>query len=390
MAKKATQPQQQEQQGTELALFPKLNLPSVTGITEEMNKSFGTMYTRIEAGIAELPTDMSIKANREKVASYAYSISRTKTGLDEAAATVSSDAKQIVDAVNAERRQLKNTLDILRDKARERLDAWEREEEKKEERRGEMMGRLMDLEQRANFGPSARLRTEIADLMTWTFDAKLYGEPGVEALENRSMQTIERLRHWAEHFEKAEAEQRELEELRREKAEREEKERQEREAREAAERAEQERQRQEEERARIAKEAAERAEREAAERIENERKEREAAERRAQEAEERRQREAEEAEARRIREAEEAAERQRQAEERAAQAERDRIERERLAKEKADQERAADLAHRRKFNSEAADAIELILRDAGTPAETARNIIIEIYQGRVPHVSISY
>lgn len=104
----------------ELALFPKLNLPTVTGITEQMNKSFGTMYTRIEAGIAALPTDMSIKKNREEVASYAYSISRTKTGLDEAAAGVSGDAKLIVDAVNKERRELKETLDGLRDKARAR------------------------------------------------------------------------------------------------------------------------------------------------------------------------------------------------------------------------------------------------------------------------------
>lgn len=391
--------------GTALALFPKLNLPSVAGIAEEMNKSFGTMYTRIEAGIAELPTDMSIKANREKVASYAYSISRTKTGLDEAAAGVSSEAKEIVDTVNAERRELKKTLDGLRDKARAALDAWEAEEAAKETRRGEMMGKLLDIQQAANFGPSARLRTAIADLLEWKFDADLYGEYGVEALENKAMETIEKLRHWAEHFEKAEAEAAELEQLRKEKADRE--------AAEAARKAEEERKeqeaaeakRQEEERARIAKEAEERAAREAAEKIEAERREKEAAEQRAKEAEERAAKAAEDAKRREIEQAEaqkeaaaraeaqavenariqEAAAKRR--EEEAAARERERIALEQAQKEQADRERAADIAHRKKLNGE---AVAGLMKACGLSEKDAQNIVIAIYKEQVPHVAINY
>lgn len=396
MAKKS-QPEilpPEDEAGTELALFPKLNLPTVTDLTEEMRTSFGTMYTRIEEGIASLPTDMSIKKNRDAVASYAYSIARTKTGLDKAAADTVGDAKLIVDAVNAERRGLKTELDMLRDKARAPLDAWEAEEKAKEERLGEAMNKLLDYRMRANFGPSFRLRQEIVEIEALEFSESVYGEYGKEALENKSMEVIEYVRHWAEQFEKQEAEAAELEQLRREKAERE--------AAEAARKAEEERKaaeaaevaRQEEERARVAREAEEKAKREAAEAIERAEREKAAAEQRAKEAEEREAKRVEDEKRRAIEEEEarkeaaaRAEEQARQREEKAKQDERDRIAREQAAKDQADRERAADIAHRKKLNGE---AVAALMKTAGLSEKDAQAVVIAIYKEQVPHVAISY
>lgn len=429
-----------QQETTELAIFPKLNLPSVTGITEEMNKSFGTMYTRIEAGIADLPTDMTVKANREKVASYAYSISRTKTGLDEAAAGVSSEAKQIVDAVNGERRQLKNTLDILRDKARAPLDAWEAKEA---ERKHLVQSAVDFLEgvhvyQDIEEANSTIIQQDWAALEKKEFTAEKYGEDAgmLSELKTIALDRLDRL--YKSHL-KAEQEAAELEQLRREKAERD--------AAEAARIAEEERKAAEE--ARVAREAEERAEaaRLAEERvnavkatnyrqtmdsftrvieraasatswqivtfietadeleitderypankigelsnarsttvaklkemsIQRANEESEAEKRRAIEAEEQRK----EADAR-------AEEQARLREEQAKQAERDRIAREQAAQDQADRERAADIAHRKRLNSE---AVAALMKTAGITEKEAQAVVIAIYKEQVPHVSIRY
>ena len=381
--------------GTALALFPKLNLPSVTGITEEMNKSFGTMYTRIEAGIAELPQDMTVKANREKVASYAYSISRTKTGLDEAAAGVSGDAKLIVDAVNAERRQLKTTLDSLRDKAREKLDAWEAAEDARKDRVKSARHYLENVHvyQDQEQATAAIVQKDYIALQEQELTAEKYGED-VEMLLELKTTALERLHRVYQSHVKAEADAAELAELRRLKAEKEEADRIAAEQKAAEEEAAAQAERDRIERERIAEDARIAAVFEAQEKIEAAEREREEAREASRRAEEARQREAEQAEANRIAAAAAAEQAAKEREEQAAEkvrqeqrAEQERIERERLAKEKADRERAADIAHRRKLNGEAAAAI---MKVCGLSEKDAQNVVIAIYKEQVPHVTIAY
>lgn len=389
---------------TELALFPKLNLPSVTGITEEMNKSFGTMYTRIEAGIAELPTDMTIKANREKVASYAYSISRTKTGLDAAAKDVAGDAKLIVDAVNTERSQLKTTLDKLRDKAREKLDAWEEAEKKREQNVRDAIGSFQNVAIDHAGADSEGLSMVLDNLKAWQFKQERYGEQ-VEDVQAAHKIAVERITEMMEAAAKREAEARELEQLRREKAEREaaaaaQKAKEEQEAAAAAEVA-----RQAAERDRLAREAEEKAKRDAAEAIEKAKQEQAAAEQRAIDAENQRIKDAEatkkaiaeqqeasrrwqaEQEEQRKEAAARAEEQARLREEQAREAERQRIAREQAAKDQADRERAADIAHRKKLNGE---AVAALMKTAGLSEKDAQAVVIAIYKEQVPHVAINY
>jgi len=389
---------------TALALFPKLNLPSVTKIAEEMNASFKTMYTRLEADIADLPTDMSVKANREKVASYAYRISRTKTALDEAATGVSGDAKKIVDAVNAERKELKTTLDALRDKARAALNTWEAEEEARLIRVRDLSMRLNNIEIELVGMSSAGLAEFRQEIEAIEISPELHGEDdsGLVDMMRKALATIE---HEKRNAERREAEAAELEQLRREKAEREaaeaariaEEERKAREAEEAARIQQEKDEAAERVRQQVLKdfqEAEEKAARDAAEKIAAEQKAREDAERRAQEAEEReakriedeKRREADAIEAQKeaAARAEEDAKRR---EEKAKEDERQRLAKIAAEKERADQERAADIAHRKRLNGEAEAAL---MKVCGLSEKDAQAVVIAIYKEQVPHVAISY
>ena len=429
MARKKAEPQIETQEQNALIEFPKLNLPAVTAITEEMNATFKTMFTRIEEDIASLPTDMTDPKNRAAVASFAYKISRTKTGLDEAAANVASDAKGIVDAVNAERRELKTTLDSLRDKARAPLDAWEDAQAKIKERADVALDCLRN---RNDEGKDvSELEMLIDNLQNWKITEELYGEY-TEAVTGAHLSAVEYLDNLLEKRRQYEAEQIELEQLRREKAEREAAEQAAKEAQERAEREKAEREREEQGRARIAQETEEKAiavratnyksalesfarvidraatatswqivtfietaeeleitdERYPSDKIgelsalraETVAKLTDISVKRANEeveAEKQRKREAEEAEARRIK----------AAQDQAAQAERDRIARDQADKEKADQERAADLAHRKKINSE---AVAGLMKSTDLTQKQAQAVIIAIYKEQVPHVAINY
>lgn len=391
--------------GTALALFPKLNLPSVTGITEEMNRSFGTMYTRIEAGIAELPTDMSIAKNRDAVASYAYSISRTKTGLDAAAKDVAGDAKKIVDAVNDERSQLKTTLDKLRDLARAPLDAWQAAETAKAERADRELHQLSCFRVDCVSASSEALQSILGNLKAMDAPTEaMFGGRADEVLHERQG-VAEWLERRISEEQKREQEAAELEQLRAEKAAREEADRIAAEKKaaeeEAASQAERDRVEAEEraeadriEKERIAQEAKEAAAREAQDKIDAANREAEEARDREEKAKEARQREREEAEANRIAEAAAAEQAAQEREERAAEkvreeqrAEAQRIERERLAKEQADKERAADLAHRKRLNGE---AVSGLMKACGLSEKEAQAVVVAIYKEQVPHVSIAY
>lgn len=393
-----------------------LNLPAPSVVAEQARDAFSTIYSKIEEEIASFTPDVSTPKGRQEIASLAYKIARTKTGLDEAAKNVTADQKAIIDAVNKERAKMREDLDTLKATVRAPLDAWETDQKAKADRADRELHQLSCIRVDVAGWNSDGLRTVLAELKAMdTPNETMFGEQAAEVLDARQG-AAEFLERRIEEEAKREAEQAELEQLRREKAEREERDRQEREAREAEEaaaKAEEERKareaeeeaRRQEERERIAKEAAERAEREAAEKIEAERREREAAEQRAKEAEERALQAERDAEARRVFEAEQERKREIEAEERrhreaeeaerrakerelaAAEAERQRIEKERLAQEEADRQRAADLAHRKKINSE---AVAALIKACGLDEKQAQTIVVAIYKEQIPHVAISY
>lgn len=435
-----------------------LNLPAPTVVAEQVNKAFHTIYGKIEEEIAAFVPDVTTEKGRQAIASLAYKIARTKTGLDEAAKNVTADQKQIIDAVNAERSKMREDLDRLKSTVRAPLDRWEAEQQEIKNRADYAINYL----QKVGYGveTSADLQKILDEVQNIENTERAFGSH-LEAVTAAHLSAVERIETMLADRKRYEAEQAELAQLRREKEEREAAEQKKKQERDYANsmiehirhavagliggeaypygiliheleskivpelpacgehvqeveaarvaglktlrdamQADQEKQEAERQKA-----AAEKAEREAQEKIEAERRAKEQAERDRQEAEERHAKAIADAEAARIREAEEAKRREEEAaakaeedarrrEEEAARKERERIqqekaeeERQRLAQEKADQERAADLAHRKKVNSAATAAI---MKAAGVSEADAQAIVVAIYKGQVPNVSISY
>lgn len=61
------------------------NLPNPTEVSAQYKAAFGTIYAKIEEEISGATIDLTTKSGRDLVASRAYKIARTKTGLQKAA-----------------------------------------------------------------------------------------------------------------------------------------------------------------------------------------------------------------------------------------------------------------------------------------------------------------
>ncbi|HBN9495201.1 TPA: hypothetical protein L3876_006609 [Pseudomonas aeruginosa] len=316
---------------------------------------------------AEVP-DTTTRKGRERIASLAAKISKSKVAIEKPGRDYLKRLKEMPKVVEEELREFVRAMNAIRDEVRAPLNAWEQAEADRVAKHQAGVDQI-------------NLRLECRDLDSNELKANIAWLEGLaiseawEEFETEAARTKDKalaaLREALVAREKYEAEQAELERLRAEAAAREQKEREERIAREAAEQA----RRQEEAKAQAERDAAVRREAEAqaaAERRELELKL--AAERAEREAIEAKQR-AEQAERDAQRRAEEAAaaERKRQADEQA------RIEREAAARE-------ADKAHKKSINNEALAA----LIAGGMPEECAKQAITLIAQRKVPHITINY
>jgi hypothetical protein len=347
----------------------------------------GQFFDAVQAEVtAEVP-DLTTRKGRERIASLAAKVSKSKTAVEKPGRDYLKRLKEMPKVVEAELRDFVNKMDALRDATRQPLTDWEQKELARTDAHVDAIQRIKDLAIFDEAPTSGHLASVIADLELLEIGDS-WEEFLAEAAQAKD-QTLIKLRSL--HVERAryEAEQAELIRLR----------------------AEAEAQAQRDRDAQIAREAAE-AEREAAARREQEIRDQAAAAQRAAEqaardaeAEAKRQRlqlqlQAEQAEraaaqatADRIA-AEQRAEQERQAA--ALQAERD-IE---LAREderrRADaaaaeilrqqQAREADLEHKKQINRAALEAFI----EGGMTEECAKQAITLIAQRKIPAISISY
>ncbi len=357
---------------------------------------------------AEVP-DLTTKKGRDRIASLAYKVSKTKTLVDDFGKELVAGEKKRLALIDADRKKWRDECDKLRDEIRKPLTDWEQAEADRIQRHKDAIQKLRELSAPAMGTDSAAISGLIAQAETVTLGDH-WQEFAAEAGKAKD-ETLAILRFNLQRRQQYESEQAELARLRAEAARRE----QEDADRRAAER-EAQRIREAEERARReAEEAAAkaRADAEAAARAEREaieakaRAEREAAERAriaSEQAEARAKAEAEaaklreqDAERRRVeseerakRDAQEAAERAERDRVAAVEAERQRAERQRIAEQeaaaKAQAEREANKEHMRRINREALAGIMAV----GISEEQGKALIKAIASGAVPHVSISY
>lgn len=394
--------------------------------------------------------DVSTVAGRAEIRSFAYNVTRTKTGLDDLGEELIVEKRREVQLVNAERKKIRDTLDALAARARAALTEFEEREKKRVEDHELALSTLVEcgvIEHDADVSTMEQCLSA-ADII---FDRQWEEFSGKAQLAYR--QVYAAINDRVARRRKADADAAELAALRAaqakrdaEDAERDRLAREQRIAEEAAEaarveaEAKAERDRQEaaawqrkKEEEVAAREATERAERARLERERQAAEERAArAEADAKAAEERRIRAAEEAEAQRKLDAAEAAVRERLAEARREQDRLDAIERERVAEERRERQRkedaeaaeararvraeqaaqaervriAAEAAqveaerlareedtkHRTRINTAAAAAFIDILKTAkvADPAWLAKQLVTSIYRGQIPHITISY
>ena len=346
---------------------------------------------------AEVP-DLTTRKGRERIASLAAKVSKSKTAVEKPGRDYLKRLKEMPKVVEAELREFVTKMDALRDATRQPLTDWEKAEDARVDAHNEGIQRLKDMAVFAETPTAASVAQVIADLELVPLDENWQEFlPEAAQAKDRSLATLRTL--LADRT-KHEAELAEIARFNAEKAEREQKERDAEIARKAV------------ERARVEAEQKAQAEREAAARREQELKDQAAAQ----------QRDAEQ----KLRDAEAEAERQKlqiklqeeQAERQKLQAEQDRVaaeqraEQQRIAAENRQAEaveqarlaeverankaaaeivrqqelRAADTAHKASINRTALEAFIA----GGMPEACAKQAVTLIAQRKIPNISILY
>lgn len=325
-----------------LAPFVEANPVSVL-INDGLRARF---FAEIEAKLGEFQPDLSTEKGRKAIASFARQYVSTKTAIDAAGKDMNETARAQIAAVDAVRREVREKLDGMRDRARQPLTEWEDAEEKRLEEVKRIMALLKSAPVITSTDTAATVAARIAVVEAIQTDD--------ETLAGMKTTALEALRAGHARIVQDEADRAELAKLRAE--------------REARDRADAKRLAAEQ-RAKDAAEHAARAEREAKEREEA------AANRAAAEAEAKARREAQAeidrlaAEARALKEAEEL----RQAEEK--------------RKTDEDERRQKNIRHREAVISKARNTLAKALN---IDEETAARIIAAISQGLIPNVTINF
>lgn len=358
----------------------------------------GQFFDAVAAEVtAEVP-DLTTRKGRERIASLAAKVSKSKTAVEKPGRDYLKRLKEMPKVVEAELREFVNKMDALRDATRQPLTDWEQAEIARTDAHVDAIQRIKDLAIFEAAPTSAHLANIIADL-----ELLEIGDSWEEFLAEAAQvkdQTLIKLR--ALHAERAryEAEQAELVRLRAEAEAQAQRDRDAQIAREAEERT----RREAEQRAQAEREAAARREQEL---IDQAAAAQRAAEQAAREAEAQAERQrlqleqqaeqarlaAEQAEANRIA-AEQRAEQERQAAAKRAEqaAEQARADERRRADAAAaeilrqQEAREADLEHKKQINRAALEAFIA----GGMTEECAKQAITLIAQRKIPAISISY
>lgn len=367
---------------------------------------FNTFYARMKEEADSLVADASTNSGRDAIKALAYKVSQTKAAIEKARLSLTEGWRTQTATVNAAGKDIAASLDALRAEIRAPLDAWQKKDDARVAACQAMITRLSHAAVVQLADTAAGIRDRIDVIKAVEISDEVYQELADQAVALKEA-ALATLGIAVGRLEKEERDRAELEQLRAAEAQRQADE---------AERVRKEELRREQEllaaeRDRVAAEERERIERErvaaaeAAAQAERDRAE-QAARQREQEAAAERQRELDRIEAERAAEREASArelaasqariaeaERQAQAEREAAQAR----EQERANQEKAaatERQRLADaqaalernMEHRATITNAAIEAIVALKVNA----TTARNIVLAIGAGSIPHVSIKF
>lgn len=132
------------------------------------------LYGKIRALIAEQKPDLSTQAGRDRIKSFVYKITRTRTALDAAGKDATAEMRAAISAVNDLRNDAESALKLLEAEARKPLTEWEEEQERQANARKEILQRL----NRAALAqlPAPDLKDLQIEIETLELDPALWGE----------------------------------------------------------------------------------------------------------------------------------------------------------------------------------------------------------------------
>ena len=350
--------------------------------TAFMDNLIKEIEDKAKAHVPDLTTDKGRKA----IKSNAYAVKRSKTFLDGLGKDLVKPLKEQAKHVDAERKRMRDSLDVLNAELIEPLTTWEEEEENRKRAIGEKIELIIGLQFfEAESTPSADdIRDRLKTLNEVVIDESYQEMSDVAEVEK--VEAIKILELKLEAQVKYEADQAELARLKAEAAERERldaerkaKEEEERKAQEA-----------EEARMKAAAEAKAKAEQEEKDRLAREEQIRKDAEEKAKrEAEELAKAKAEQVERERLQAIKDKEEAERRAEE-AAQAERDKIAREKAAEASAEKKRHEDEQHVKKIDSHVLEDLMKCTGNSVAAMNIAEQVLKALKAGEIRHTEIKY
>jgi hypothetical protein len=326
----------------------------------------------IKDAVRKTVIDPTTDKGRKEIASLAHKVAKTKVALDEAGKKLTEDARAQIDAVNAERKIVRDELDALKEEVRKPLTEYEEREKARVAKHQAILAHIDTFAGDLSLCGAAELAERHATLKALDVSNLDEFSGPAETKKNGTLYLLAEAHAAAAEKEAAKAKA-EADRIERERIEREE-----REARIAAEAAERARVEAEEKAKRQAEEEAARVAAETRRADEAREAERKAGADRIAAAE----RQVKEAQERAAREIAEAAERQKREAESAERARLAAVEAERIADEK----RAANKKHRDAVIKRAVDALEA----EGVETGAAGLIVLLIAGGKIPAVSIQF
>lgn len=360
---------------TELAAVP----PKETALAVfSAEKGLEPWLQKIRDEVRAFIPDTSTAKGRAAIASIAHKVAKSRTALDDAGKKLVAELKEVPKLIDAERKRMRESLEVLQEEVRRPLNEWQAAEDA---RVAQHQAVIKHIENTDTAGMSAALiGAKIQDLDSCEINQELE-EFEADAHRAKAASLII-LRQAMQDQEKLEAEQAELIKLRAEKEAQDQKDRETRIAQEAADKARIEaEQKTQRERDAEAKRAAD--EKVAAEKRENDLRLAAAeSERKAEQA----RREKIESDQRAERERKEAAERQEKAVEEARIAEQKRADEAAAEIVRQQDARAADTAHKSKVMGAAKAAI----MSMNVTEELAKALVMKIYRGEVPNITINF
>lgn len=113
-------------ESTDLVVIEKANALTVFKSADQIEE----ILQKVEREVMSFVPDVTTAKGRKEIASLAYRVSQTKSYLDGLGKDLVAELKEVPKLIDANRKTVRDRLDVLRDKARQPVTDWEAEQDR--------------------------------------------------------------------------------------------------------------------------------------------------------------------------------------------------------------------------------------------------------------------